>query len=102
MFISTLLQAASAEKLPPHDRNPSVDNQGLFMRDPGASIQTGMPALATALTPSFRSQGADLAAITATAAPRAWARIADSGGSRPRIRDDLARHSDLMSLGVPR
>jgi len=27
---------------------------------------------------------------------------ADSGGSRPRIRDDLARHSDLISLGVPR
>jgi hypothetical protein len=28
--------------------------------------------------------------------------IADSGGSRPRIRDDVAHHSDLMSLGVPR
>jgi hypothetical protein len=27
---------------------------------------------------------------------------ADSGGSRPRIRDDVAHHSDLMSLGVPR
>jgi hypothetical protein len=27
---------------------------------------------------------------------------ADSGGSRPRIRDDLAHHSDLISLGVPR
>jgi hypothetical protein len=27
---------------------------------------------------------------------------ADSGGSRPRIRDDVAQHSDLMSLGVPR
>jgi len=27
---------------------------------------------------------------------------ADSGGSRPRIRDDVARHSDLISLGVPR
>jgi putative transposase len=27
---------------------------------------------------------------------------ADSGGSRPRIRDDVARCSDLMSLGVPR
>ena len=27
---------------------------------------------------------------------------ADSGGSRPRFRDDLAHHSDLMSLGVPR
>jgi hypothetical protein len=27
---------------------------------------------------------------------------ADSGGSRPRIRDDLAQHSDLISLGVPR
>jgi Transposase IS66 family len=27
---------------------------------------------------------------------------ADSGGSRSRIRDDVARHSDLMSLGVPR
>ena len=27
---------------------------------------------------------------------------ADSGGSRPRIRDDVARQSDLMSLGVPR
>jgi hypothetical protein len=26
---------------------------------------------------------------------------ADSGGSRPRIRDDLAHHSDLISLGVP-
>src|SRR5690348_8933257 len=29
-------------------------------------------------------------------------KIADSGGSRPRIRNDLARHSDLISLGVPR
>jgi hypothetical protein len=29
-------------------------------------------------------------------------RCADSGGSRPRIRDDVAQHSDLMSLGVPR
>ena len=29
-------------------------------------------------------------------------RSADSGGSRPRIRDDVARHSDLISLGVPR
>ena len=28
--------------------------------------------------------------------------FADSGGSRPRIRDDVAYHSDLMSLGVPR
>jgi PAS domain S-box-containing protein len=27
---------------------------------------------------------------------------ADSDGSRPGFRDDLARHSDLMSLGVPR
>jgi hypothetical protein len=27
---------------------------------------------------------------------------ADSGGSRPRIRDDLTHHSDLISLGVPR
>src|SRR5260370_20766469 len=29
-------------------------------------------------------------------------RSADSGGSRPPFRDDLAHHSDLMSLGVPR
>jgi 2-methylcitrate dehydratase len=28
--------------------------------------------------------------------------VADSGGSRPRIRDDVAHHSDLISLGVPR
>ena len=27
---------------------------------------------------------------------------ADSGGSRPQIRGYLARHSDLISLGVPR
>jgi hypothetical protein len=27
---------------------------------------------------------------------------ADSEGSRPRIRDDVAQHSDLISLGVPR
>jgi hypothetical protein len=27
---------------------------------------------------------------------------ADSDGSRPGFRDDLARHSDLMSLGIPR
>jgi adenylate cyclase len=27
---------------------------------------------------------------------------ADSDGSRPPFRDDVARHSDLMSLGVPR
>jgi hypothetical protein len=26
---------------------------------------------------------------------------ADSGGSRPRIRDGLAQHSDLISLSVP-
>jgi hypothetical protein len=26
---------------------------------------------------------------------------ADSDGSRPGFRDDLAHHSDLMSLGVP-
>jgi hypothetical protein len=30
------------------------------------------------------------------------AQTADSGGSRPRIRDDVAQHSDLMSLGIPR
>jgi hypothetical protein len=29
-----------------------------------------------------------------------WA--ADSDGSRPLFRDDLARHSDLISLGIPR
>jgi len=28
--------------------------------------------------------------------------LADSEGSRPGFRDDLARHSDLMSLGIPR
>ena len=28
--------------------------------------------------------------------------LAESGGSRSRIRDDIAHHSDLMSLGVPR
>src|SRR5580704_13350761 len=27
---------------------------------------------------------------------------ADSDGSRPPFRDDLAHHSDLISLGVPR
>jgi hypothetical protein len=27
---------------------------------------------------------------------------ADSGGSRPRIRDDVAHPSDLISLGFPR
>jgi hypothetical protein len=27
---------------------------------------------------------------------------ADSEGSRPRIRNDVAHQSDLMSLGVPR
>jgi len=27
---------------------------------------------------------------------------ADSGGSRPRIRDDVAHHSEMMSPGVPR
>jgi hypothetical protein len=27
---------------------------------------------------------------------------ADSGGSRPAFRDDLAHYSDLMSLAVPR
>jgi hypothetical protein len=30
------------------------------------------------------------------------AKAADSDGSRPVFRDDLAHHSDLMSLGVPR
>lgn len=29
-------------------------------------------------------------------------RSADSGGSRPAFRDDVAHHSDLISLGVPR
>jgi hypothetical protein len=29
-------------------------------------------------------------------------RAAESEGSRSRIRDDVAHHSDLMSLGVPR
>jgi hypothetical protein len=29
-------------------------------------------------------------------------RCADSGGNRPRIRDDVAQHSDLISLAVPR
>jgi hypothetical protein len=29
-------------------------------------------------------------------------RAADSGGSRPRIRDDVARQSDVMSPAVPR
>jgi putative transposase len=28
--------------------------------------------------------------------------LADSGRSRPRIRDDVARQSDLMLLGIPR
>jgi len=32
----------------------------------------------------------------------AGAPAADSGGSRPRIRDDVAHHSEMMSLGVPR
>ena len=38
------------------------------------------------------------------ALPRSAAggRPADSDGSRPRFRDDVARHSDLMSLAVPR
>jgi hypothetical protein len=31
-----------------------------------------------------------------------WAKDADSGRSRPRIQDDVAHQSDLMSLGVPR
>jgi len=31
-----------------------------------------------------------------------YAKIADSDGSRPGFRDDLAHHSDLMSLGIPR
>jgi beta-phosphoglucomutase-like phosphatase (HAD superfamily) len=31
---------------------------------------------------------------------RAW-QDADSDGSRPLFRDDLARHSDLISLGIP-
>jgi len=30
------------------------------------------------------------------------AQLADSDGCRPGFRDDLARHSDLMSLAVPR
>ena len=34
--------------------------------------------------------------------PAAGRKAVDSGGSRPRIRDDVARHSDLISLGVPR
>jgi hypothetical protein len=28
--------------------------------------------------------------------------IANSDGSRPGFRDDLAHHSDLISLGIPR
>jgi len=30
------------------------------------------------------------------------AMLADSDGSRPAFRDDLAHHSDLISLSVPR
>jgi hypothetical protein len=37
-----------------------------------------------------------------TASSTSTSETADSGGSRPRIRDDVAQHSDLMSLGVPR
>jgi len=33
---------------------------------------------------------------------RSLVQHADSDGSRPGFRDDLARHSDLMSLAVPR
>jgi len=36
------------------------------------------------------------------AAHTTWGVRADSGGSRPRIRDDVAHHSEMMSLGVPR
>jgi hypothetical protein len=32
---------------------------------------------------------------------RAAGRAVDFGGSRPGFRDDFARHSDLMSLGIP-
>jgi Zn-dependent peptidase ImmA (M78 family) len=38
----------------------------------------------------------------ARAYPKADFQPADSGGSRPRIRDDVAHHSDLISPGVPR
>ena len=34
--------------------------------------------------------------------PAAGRKAVDSGGSRPRIRDNVAHHSDLISLGVPR
>ena len=42
--------------------------------------------------------------IDAPATPEQKTKLegADSGGSRPRIRDDVAHHSDLISLGVPR
>ena len=54
-------------------------------------------ALAVGLTPELLPM-----IVSVTLARGAIRMAADSDGSRPGFRDDLAHHSDLMSLGVPR
>jgi CubicO group peptidase (beta-lactamase class C family) len=51
--------------------------------------------ISTAVAPAGRDTGSLAWAVSGTP-------TADSGGSRPGFRDDLAHHSDLMSLAVPR
>jgi len=60
--------------------------------------------LLTALTAFIASPAAipSPSAAVRAVAPASVAVVADSGGSRPRIRDDVAHHSDLISPGVPR
>jgi hypothetical protein len=53
-------------------------------------------------SPTTRRPPARTVAVSTLPEPRQGHHRADSGGSRPRFRDDLAHHSDLISLGVPR
>ena len=69
------------------------------------TITTGRPRAARrgqqVIAPSVSSAAVPGSSILSPSA-RPTASSADSEGSRPRIRDDVARQSDLMSLGVPR
>jgi len=58
--------------------------------------------LAAALSGSPRDRAKLIRGLVEKVIVAEEAIIADSEGSRPRIRDDVAQHSDLISLGVPR
>ena len=94
---------------PPWTGQPQVSLLAWLMRAPLPGFQppwTGQPQVSmVALNRLGRHDRTVL--VEQIAAGKALpddvvAQIADSGGSRPRIRDDVAHHSDLISLGVPR